>query len=182
MELGCGSLFLAFALAFGPDPVLPAYLYLAAVCLALSLIDIDTRRLPDRLTLPSYAVFVLLLSVGVVASAPPGALVRALLGGLAMFGLYFALWFAYPSGMGFGDVKLAGLLGVATAWVGWGAWAVGVFFGFLYGGAFGIVLLLARGASRKTKVPYGPFLVAGGFTGVLAGGQLFADYLSLTAV
>ena len=55
-----------------------------------------------------------------------------------MYAVYFALCFAYPAGMGFGDVKLAGVLGMATAWLGWGAWTVGLFLGFLAGGVFGV--------------------------------------------
>ena len=131
VELGTAVLFAVMALRFGLDPVLPAYLYLAAVGLALALIDLDCKRLPDALTLPSYPVVAALLALGAVLGSDSGQLVRALLGGLAMYALYFALCFAYPAGMGFGDVKLAGVLGMATAWLGWGAWTVGVFLGFL---------------------------------------------------
>ena len=177
VELGTAVLFAVMALRFGPDPVLPAYLYLAAVGLALALIDLDCKRLPDALTLPSYPVVAALLTLGAVLGSDSGQLVRALLGGLAMYALYFALCFAYPAGMGFGDVKLAGVLGMATAWVGWGAWTVGVFLGFLYGGVWGLGLLLLRRGGRKTAVPFGPFMLLGVLTALLVGTQLAQAYL-----
>ena len=180
VELGTGVLFAVMALRFGLDPVLPAYLYLAAVGIALALIDIDVKRLPDALTLPSYPVVGVLLGIAALAASDSGDLFRALLGGAAMFAFYFALCFAYPAGMGFGDVKLSGVLGLATAWVGWGAWAVGLFGGFLFGGLWGIVLIVAKRGGRKSKVPFGPFMLAGALLGVLAGQDLFDGYLSLT--
>jgi leader peptidase (prepilin peptidase)/N-methyltransferase len=180
VEALCGVLFAVLALRFGADPVLPAYLYLAAVGLALALIDLDTRRLPDVLTLPSYVVVAGLLAVGAALGSDSGDLLRALLGGAAMYAVYFALCFAYPAGMGFGDVKLAGVLGMATAWAGWGAWGVGLFGGFLFGGVFGVALLASGRGGRKSAVPYGPFLLAGALVAVLAGQRLADAYLSLT--
>ena len=180
VELGTGVLFAVMALRFGFDPVLPAYLYLAAVGIALALIDIDVKRLPDALTLPSYPVVGVLLGIAALAGSDSGDFVRAVLGGAAMFAFYFALCFAYPAGMGFGDVKLSGVLGLATAWVGWGAWVVGLFGGFLFGGLWGIALILAKRGGRKSKIPFGPFMLAGALVGVLAGQDLFRSYLSLT--
>ena len=182
VELGTAVLFAVMALRFGLDPVLPAYLYLAAVGLALALIDLDCKRLPDALTLPSYPIAAALLAVAALAGSDSGELVRALLGGLAMFALYFALCFAYPAGMGFGDVKLAGVLGLYTAWLGWGAWVVGLFLGFLAGGLWGVGLLLARKGGRKTAVPFGPFMLVGVLVAVLAGPQLAQAYLASTGL
>ncbi len=180
VELLCAGLFALMAVRFGTDPVLPAYLYVAAVGLALAVIDLDTRRLPDVLTLPSYVVVAGLLAVGAALGSDSGDLLRALLGGAAMYAVYFALCFAYPAGMGFGDVKLAGVLGMATAWAGWGAWGVGLFGGFLFGGVFGVALLASGRGGRKSAVPYGPFLLAGALVAVLAGQRLADAYLSLT--
>ncbi|MDP9101783.1 MAG: prepilin peptidase, partial [Actinomycetota bacterium] len=172
VEAATALLFVAVALRFGADPVVPAFLYLAAVGLALALIDIDTHRLPNSLVLPSYPIAVVLLATGLLGPHGAGQWGRALLGGVALYSLYFALRFAYPAGMGFGDVKLAGVLGLYTGWVSWGAWGVGTFLGFLYGGLYGLVLIALGKAGRKTKVPYGPFLLAGAFTGVVVGQQL----------
>ena len=94
VEAGTGMLFALLALELGWDPVLPAYLYLAAVGIALALIDIDVKRLPDVLTLPSYVVGAVLLGIAAVAGDDLHAFLRSLLGGAAMFSIYFALCFA----------------------------------------------------------------------------------------
>jgi leader peptidase (prepilin peptidase)/N-methyltransferase len=178
VEAATAALFVVMALRFGLDPVLPAYLYLAAVGLALTMIDIDVKRLPDALTLPSYPVAALLLGVGSLHSA--GSLARAGLGGLAMFALYFALCFAYPAGMGFGDVKLSGVLGLFTAWLGWDVWAGGLLLGFFLGGVFGIAVVLMQRGGRKTALPFGPFMILGALLSVLWGHELVSGYLSIT--
>lgn len=180
VEALTAGLFALVAFRIGFDLALPAYLYLSAVGLALALIDLDVRRLPDVLTLPSYGVLGVLLLAADLLGSTSGTAVHALLGGAAMYAVYFALCFAYPAGMGFGDVKLAGLVGAATGWLGVGAWAVGLFGGFLLGGAWGIALLASGRGGRKTQVPYGPFLLAGGLLGVLVGGRLADAYLGLT--
>ena len=182
VELGTGVLFAVMALRFELDPVLPAYLYLAAVGLALALIDLDCKRLPDALTLPSYPVGAVLLGVAALTGSDSGDWVRAMLGGAAMYAVYFALCFAYPAGMGFGDVKLAGVLGLYTGWLGWGAWAVGLFSGFFLGGVFGIALILVKKGGRKTAVPFGPFMLAGVLLAVLVGQDLADAYLNATGV
>ena len=182
VEAGTALLFGVMALRFGLDPVLPAYLYLAAVGLALALIDLDCRRLPDALTLPSYPVSLLLLAAAAGAGSDSGELLRAVLGGVAMLSVYFALWFAYPAGMGFGDVKLAGVLGMYTGWIGWGSWAVGLFLGFFLGGLFGILLIVGRKGGRKTAVPFGPFMLLGVLIAVLAGSEVASGYADLTGI
>lgn len=180
VELLTGVLFAVMALRFGADWELPAYLYLAAVGLALALIDLDTRRLPDVLTLPSWAVAAVLLTLASVLGDHPGALLRAAIGAAAVGLFYFVTWFAYPAGMGFGDVKLAPVVGAYLGWVSYGATAVGVFLGFLYGGLVGIgVIVLAKGG-RKTKIPFGPFMLAGALTGILVGPQIAHAYTSAT--
>lgn len=182
VEAGTAVLFGVFALRFGFDPVLPAFLYLAAVGVALALIDLDVRRLPDVLTLPSYPVALVLLGAGALLGSESGELLRAVLGGLAMFALYFALCFAYPAGMGFGDVKLSGVLGLYLGWLGWGVLALGLFLGFLLGGVFGVALMLRGKGGRKTAVPFGPFMLLGVLVAVLVGQELVDGYLRLTGL
>ncbi len=180
VELGCAGLFVLMALFFGADPVLPAYLYLAAVGLALVLIDIDVKRLPDALTLPSYPVAAVLLAVGAVFGDGYDNLLRAGLAALAVFAVYFLLWFAYPAGMGFGDVKLSGVLGAYLGWQSWSAVVVGVFGGFFLGGLWGIGVIAFAKGGRKTKVPFGPFMLLGALVGILVGTDLIDAYLSAT--
>lgn len=180
VEVATGALFAVLGVRLGPDPVLPAFLYLAAVGLALALIDLDTRRLPDALTLPSYVVAAVLLSAGALLGSDSGNLLRAALGAAAMYACYLALCLAYPAGMGFGDVKLSGVLGAYTGWLGWEVWAVGLFGGFLLGGLWGIGLIMSGRGTRKSKVPYGPFMLLGVLVAVLAGAELASAYLSRT--
>ncbi|MBD8058756.1 prepilin peptidase [Cellulomonas sp. JH27-2] len=178
VELATGVLFAVTALLTGLSWLLPAMLYLVAIGIALTLIDIDTKRLPNAIVLPSYVVGAVLLAL---ASANPGgesdwgAFVRALIGAAAMFTVYFVLLLIYPAGMGFGDVKLAGALGLYLGWFGWGALVVGWFAAYLLGGIFSIGLLLVRRADRKSGIPFGPWMLLGAGVGILFGQQL-ADW------
>ena len=180
VEAGTGLLFAVMALRFGSDPALPAYLYLAAVGVALALIDLDVQRLPDALTLPSLAVAGVLLSIAAIAGDDMDALLRALIGAVVLGAFYFAVWFAYPAGMGFGDVKLAPTLGAYLGFLGYGVLTCGAFLGFLYGGLIGVGVILFKEGGRKTKIPFGPFMVLGALTAVLVGQDLVDAYVSVT--
>ena len=180
VEAGTGVLFALTALRFGLDAALPAYLYLVAVGIALALIDIDLYRLPDALTLPSYPVALVLLGGAALAQDATDAWLRAVICGAIAFAFYFAVWFAYPAGMGFGDVKLSGVLGIYLGWLSYGVLCVGLFLGFLVGGIFSIGLVVLKDGGRKTKVPFGPFMLLGAYLAVLVGQPMVDAYLSLT--
>jgi leader peptidase (prepilin peptidase)/N-methyltransferase len=180
VELLTAVLFAAAAYRIGPAPELPAYLYLTAVGVALAAIDLDHRRLPNALTLPSYLVVGAVLTVASGVTGDWWALVRAGIGMAAYYGVLFALAVAVPRGMGFGDVKLAGVLGMALAWLGWGELVTGFFLGFAYGAVVSLALLALGRAGRKSTVPFGPFLVAGALTAVLYGHELAHFYVSST--
>jgi leader peptidase (prepilin peptidase)/N-methyltransferase len=177
VELGTAAVFVVLGLRIGPHADLPAFLYLGAIGVALALIDLDVKRLPNAIVLPSYPVAAVLLGVAAVVQHDAGAYVRALLGMAALFGLYFLLAFIYPAGMGFGDVKLAGVLGLYLGWLGWGEVISGGFLGFLFGGVVGVALMVLQKAGRKTQIPFGPFMLAGALVAILAGGALADLYL-----
>ncbi len=167
-----------FAITGDRTPVvLPALLYAAAVSIALSLIDLDVRRLPDAIVLPSYVVLVVLLGVASLAEGDWWPFVRALLGGAVGFGFYFALAVVHPAGMGFGDVKLAGVLGMLLGWFGWAALAVGGFAGFLLGGVYAVLLVVTRRGSRKSMIPFGPYMIVGAWCAVVWGEDVARLYL-----
>jgi leader peptidase (prepilin peptidase) / N-methyltransferase len=177
VEAGTAALFVAVAVRFGATAALPAYLYLAAVAVALALIDLDVRRLPDVIVLPSYVVGGALLLLGGHARAAPA--LRAVLAMAVLFAGYYALAFAYPGGMGFGDVKLAGLLGLYLGWLGWAAVAVGTFAAFAIGAVVGLGLLATGRAGRRTAIPFGPAMLAGALLALFVAQPVAAWYASL---
>ncbi|MET3564973.1 leader peptidase (prepilin peptidase)/N-methyltransferase [Leifsonia sp. 563] len=159
-----------------------AFLYLGAISIALALIDIDTHRLPNRIVLPAYAVGAVLLTGAAFALGDPAALGRAAIGMGGMLVLYLALALVRPGGMGLGDVKLAGVLGLFLGFLGWGELVVGAFAGFVFGGLFGLVLLVTRRAARGSGIPFGPWMVAGAWLGIVAGDAIAHGYLSLLGI
>ena len=182
VELATGALFAGLAVHFGAHAVLPAFLYLGAVGIALALIDFDHHRLPDALTLPSYPVGLALLGFAAAFDDGHTPFLRALLGMAVLFAFYALLWLVYPAGMGLGDVKLSGVLGLYLGWVGWGAVVVGAFSAFVLGGLVGIGVILFAGGGRKSKVPFGPFMLVGMLVGILWGQSLAHAYTSVTSV
>ncbi|TFW00124.1 prepilin peptidase [Leifsonia flava] len=186
VEAGTALAFVAVAVgaAFGLYSwvVVPASLYLAAISIALGLIDIDTHLLPNRIVLPSYLVVAALLVVAAVITGEWDALLRVAIGCAALFLFYFVLLLIYPAGMGFGDVKLAGVLGLALGWMGWPALIVGGFAAFLLGGIFSIALLATRKAGRKSGIPFGPWMLLGAWVGIFFGDAIATGYLSLVGL
>jgi leader peptidase (prepilin peptidase)/N-methyltransferase len=164
VELGTALAFTAIALRLNQLkllPALPAYLYFAAIGIALALIDLDCHRLPNAIVLPSYPTVLVLLTVASMWQQDWSALLRALIGSVALFSFYFVVAFAYPAGMGFGDVKLAGLIGAILAYLSYPTLLVGAFAGFLLGGLFGVAVIASRRGSGKTALPFGPFMICG---------------------
>jgi leader peptidase (prepilin peptidase)/N-methyltransferase len=177
VEAGTAAAFVALAARIGLEPELPAYLYLGAVGVALALIDLDVKRLPNAIVLPSYLVGVVLLGGAALVDGDLSAFVRALLGMAALFAFYFLLALVYPAGMGFGDVKLAGVLGLYLGWLGWAEVVTGGFLGFLFGGVVGAALMAARRAGRRSQIPFGPFMITGALVAILWGRALADLYL-----
>jgi leader peptidase (prepilin peptidase)/N-methyltransferase len=156
-----------------------AFLYLCAVTVALAMIDIDTHTLPNSIVLPGYIVGILMFTAAGVIGGDYASLVRAGIGMVGLGAIYFVIALIYPGGMGLGDVKLAGVLGLFLGWTGWGALAVGAFSAFLLGGLFGIGLMIFRGAKRKSGIPFGPWMLGGAWLGVFFGNEIWSGYLSL---
>lgn len=154
--------------AVGWSPALSFLLYLAPVGVALAVIDWRTRLLPTKVIAPSYVVVGALAAVAAWSESDLDALVTAGLGWLVAGGTFFLLWFIYPRGMGYGDVRLSGVLGIALGYLGWSELLVGVYAGFILGGLGGGLLSLLRVVDRKAY-PFGPFMLVGAVVGVLFG-------------
>jgi leader peptidase (prepilin peptidase)/N-methyltransferase len=135
----------------------------------LAAVDLRVRRLPDLLTLPLAGAALVLLGLAARVPGHAGEWTTALLGTLALGGGYFVLFLVNPDGMGFGDVKLALGAGAVLGWYGWATLALGAVAGLLLGALYGWGLVAVERGGRGTAVPYGPFLIAGAFLGVLAG-------------
>ena len=193
VELGTGLFFAAVAVLFAPTIlaapdtrsivggllVLVAFLFLAAVSVALALIDMDVHKLPNAIVLPAYAVGAVLLTSASIVSGEYSVLLRAGIAMAALFLAYFLMAFLYPAGMGLGDVKLAGVLGLYLGWVGWGAVIVGALGAFILGGVYACVLILGKRANRKSGIPFGPWMLVGAWLGIGIGNEAFAGYLSI---
>lgn len=157
----------------------------------LTVIDVRHHLLPNRIVFPSYAIAgVLLLGAAIAVALGGGAAgtlsgaagnvpdggaaflgVPALgivAGGVVLWLFYFILRLVYPPGMGFGDVKLAGVLGLYLGYLGWAHVFAGTFAAFLFGGLWSLGLLIARRGTLKSAIPFGPFMLAGAAAAMLA--------------
>jgi leader peptidase (prepilin peptidase)/N-methyltransferase len=150
----------------GWDPALAFLLYLVPVCVALAVIDWRTRFLPTRLIAPSYLVVGALVVLAWLLTGDGPALVTAVTGWVASFLFFFVQWFLFPSGLGYGDVRLAGLLGMALGWLGPAELLLGIFVGFVLGAIGGGLLSLLRVFHRR-HYPFGPFMVLGALLGAV---------------
>jgi leader peptidase (prepilin peptidase) / N-methyltransferase len=192
VEAITGVLFVAVALALLPGVqsaaslpaaisgtlALVAFLYLAAISVALSAIDIDVHKLPNRIVLPSYIVGAVLLGAAALVGGDLEVLGRTAAGAGILVAFYLILAIAKPGGMGMGDVKLAGVLGLYLGYLGWGNLVVGAMGAFLLGGLFGIAVLIARRGTGGRMIPFGPWMFAGAWVGIFAGEQLTDAYLA----
>lgn len=182
VEFGTGLLFGAVAMRFGSSMELPAYLYLVAVGVALTLIDFDMRHLPDSVILPSYLVTVVLLMPAGARAGDWHAAVRALAGMAALLMLYFALALAYPNGLDFGDVKLAGLVGLYLGWLSWTSLFLTAAGSLVIACVVGLTVVLTKHATRNLAVPIGPCLVSAAVLALFLTAPISSWYGSLLTI
>lgn len=161
---------------FQADWALPAFLVFGAALVALTAIDLETYLLPNRIVYPLAGSGVVLLGLAALVAREGNDFVRALAGGAVGFGAFVVLHLVSPRALGFGDVKLAFVLGLYLGWLGWGELVLGFFLGFLYGAIVGLVLLVTRVRGRKDPVPFGPFLAAGALTAAVWGAPILDWY------
>jgi leader peptidase (prepilin peptidase)/N-methyltransferase len=171
VEAGTAALCALVVLVVGVSWEAVVGVVLVLLLVPITLIDLETQRIPNVFTYSGAVI-----AVALVAALAPGALTEHLIAGGAAGLFLFVAWFAYPSGMGLGDVKLALVLGLFLGRAVAPAMMVALVSGTLVGAAVMARVGVERG--RKTKVPFGPFLALGGLVGVLAGDVLVDWYLA----
>lgn len=172
VELLTGCLFAGAAARIGWSWDLPAYLAVIGALVALSFIDLERMLLPKRVVYPSLLIVTALFLVAAGASHSwHRLLVGAICAGV-WFVVFFLLNLISPKILGFGDVRLAPLLGLSLGWFGpWYA-VVGFFASNLIGAVIGVALIAAKRAERRDPVPYGVFLTMGTLLAIYAGPEI----------
>jgi leader peptidase (prepilin peptidase)/N-methyltransferase len=145
-------------------------LLLVAILVPVALIDLDTRRIPNKITLPAAV-----LAVVVGLAFDPAKVPEQLVAGAAAGGFLLVFALLYPRGMGMGDVKLAAVMGLYLG----RTVAVAMLAGLIAATVVGALVMARVGVQqgRKTALPFGPFLALGALVGLLAGGPIIHWYL-----
>lgn len=157
-----------FAAVVGAGWALVLLLVLVPPGVVLAYVDLRTRMLPNRLVFPTYAVVVPLALLGRPVTGDWDGVVGSALGWAVGGGFFLLVWLISPASMGYGDVRLAGLIGIVLGHLGWGPVLLGLWSGLLLGGIGGL-LLRSLDRRRSRAYPLGPFLLLGVVVGVLLG-------------
>jgi len=171
LELSTAAVLALVLGRFGGQPDVVAFGFFGVLGVALAAIDIAVQRLPDLLTLPAYPILITLLGGAAIAGHDFAALLRALLGGLALAGAYLVLALVRPGQIGGGDIKLAGVAGLALGWLGWPILIAGAALAFVLSAVVSLALLAARRVTLHSAICFGPFLLGGALLAMLAGGR-----------
>jgi leader peptidase (prepilin peptidase)/N-methyltransferase len=164
----------AIGARLGNHPVTWVLALLTPVLVLLAVVDWRTRLLPRVVVLPATGALIVLAVVEWLVHGDSHVLLRSLIAMLVARSVFWVLWFVRSAGMGFGDVRLAALLGLALGRLGWSAWVIGLYGGLLLFAFFGITLMIVRRdrSTLKRAYPFGPFMIAGAVLGVLVSGSL----------
>lgn len=181
VELTVGLLFALVAWQFESTAVTWLLALTAVLTVALAAIDFEHHRLPDPLVFTMTGAGLVLLFVDAATSGDWASLARAGIGAVALGGFYFILWFVYPKGLGFGDVKLAVPVGAILGYLGWGVLAVGAIGGPLVGGLLAVVASIRAGGLKGVRFAYGPAIIGAFWIAVLWGTTIATWYVDWAA-
>ena len=170
VEAGTALLCALVVVAKGADADAVIGIVLVLMLVPITLIDLDHRIIPNKITYPGFVLGVVLIAV-----LDTDSLVEHLIASAAAGGFLFVAWFLYPRGMGLGDVKLAFVLGIYLG----RAVAPAMFTALIAGTLIGAIIIARVGAEkgRKTAIPFGPYLALGGLVGLFAGDAIVDWYL-----
>ncbi|MCH8847473.1 MAG: prepilin peptidase [Chloroflexi bacterium] len=187
VEAGTGLLFALAAASFGLSAAFAAAAVVLGLLVAITIIDLEHGLILDKVVLPASVAALLMAPlwplVGVEREFFPGfldwpgpveSLASSLAGGVAGFVFFLAIVFLRPGGMGGGDVKLGGLLGLLLGLAGV---VIAVWVAVVAGGVVAAALLVLGKRGRKSEMPFGPFLAGGAAVALLAGSQVQSWYL-----
>lgn len=149
--------------------VLPAYLLFGATMVTLTVTDLQTKLIPNRILGPATVAGVVLLALGGLVARDGGSVGRAAIGGFAYFGVLFLLALIGRGALGFGDVKMSFIIGVFTGYVSLGSVLVAGIGAFIVAGLYSVVLIVTRLSNRKDMIPFGPFMTIAGLAAVVWG-------------
>jgi leader peptidase (prepilin peptidase)/N-methyltransferase len=157
--------------------VLPAFLVFLWAMILLTVTDLDTKLIPNRILGPASIVSIVLLVIGYIPDRSSGSLLEAAIGGAAYFVVMLILALIVRGGLGFGDVKLAFLIGVFTGYLSLGHVLVTGIGAFLIGGLVAAFLLVTRKSGRKDAIPFGPFMTSAAIMTIFFGQAIIDWYL-----
>ena len=154
---------------FGRDLVLAPFCVFFAMLVVVSVTDLSHRLVPRRLIYAALALIVPLLVASAAVDHRWHGLTGAVIAGAVAFGIFFGIWWFVPRGMGFGDVRLAGAIGLTVGYLSLLHAYVAFLAGFVVGMVFGLVMMVVSSAGRKTRIPFAPSLAVGAVIAVLLG-------------
>jgi leader peptidase (prepilin peptidase)/N-methyltransferase len=172
----CGGLFAGCAARVGFNGILPALLVLMASLLALAAIDLELLILPKVIVYPSLVMLAVAVTIDAGATGQWHRLLIAGVCAVGWFVFFFILNFVSPRALGFGDVRLAPLIGLGLGWFGIRYVLLGFFAGNLVGAIIGLILISMKKMSRSQPIPYGVFLAIGACIAIYAGPELLAPF------
>ena len=167
-----GALFGGAASHFGADLILAPFCVFFTMLVMISVTDLSHRLVPRRVL---YAALALVIPLLVLTSAVDHrwySLSGSVIAGAVAFGLFFAIWWFIPRGMGFGDVRLAGAIGLTVGYLSLLHAYVAFLAGFIVGMVFGLVMTVIASTGRKTRIPFAPSLAVGAVFAVFWGGHV----------
>ncbi|MGI9665553.1 MAG: prepilin peptidase [Acidimicrobiia bacterium] len=169
--------FLGVSVSLASLWLIPGYLVFAYSMVLLTVTDLDTKLIPNRMLFPLTGVGAVLLTIGGLIDGELVSLGRAALGGVIYFGAMFVLALIARGALGFGDVKLAFMIGLFAGYLGWGHLGIAALGSFILGGVISLLLLATRRVGRKDSIPFGPFMTAAAIIAVIWGDAIVDFYL-----
>lgn len=163
------ALFAGTALRFGADWVVPAYLVFFVCLVSITVIDSERQIIPNHIVYPTIFTSIPLLALAALAGGEWDRFGHALMGATLAWLALLVIHLISPAGMGFGDVRLAFVLGLFLGWIDLSHVLAGLFLGVALIAVIGVLLAILRLKSLQEHIAFGPFLAAGSTLAVFAG-------------